>query len=218
MASKAAQSRAISIYQDSIARVSRRIGRQAAKRIAVITGNPAYDTPAIRDAVRQIILNGLIDADSSRPLPGIVNEMIVTTMEPLLPEGTTTIQFVEASTIAYKQLEAAITRALLTKKMVERESILAGAAVDLQASRVEETRASIIDGTASVWANGKQQTVSNRVGSKATDYYWERITEPGACKWCTSIAPRKTSIYEAFPRHNHDRCTRRLVRGSLGGI
>lgn len=214
MASRAAQNRAISLYQNALGRVSRRIGQQTAARLQRAASSPAYDEESLRALVRRGVLNGLADQDSARPLPGIVNSLLVVTMQPLLPEATTAVTFSEPREIAFKQLEKAITRALAAKKRTEREEIIAGAAVDLQAARVEATRAAIVAGTAPCWAAGERLQANQR-SKQPEQYHWQRVLEPGACSWCSSIVPQKTAISHDFSRHEHDRCTRRLVRGAL---
>lgn len=214
---KLKQTRAISIYQNTLARVSTRTGRIAASRLKQALANPAYDTAMIRDLVRSDILDGLKDADSSRPLPEIINELVVSTMNPLLPQGTTTVQFVEPGDVAWASLEKAITRAMDSKKTVERREILAGAATDLTAARVEATRDAVIDGTAMVYAAGKTLLTANGRTAQPTAFHWKRVPEAGACDWCTSIVEQETPIDAPFKRHDHDRCTRRLVKGALNG-
>ena len=214
---KLKQTRAISIYQNTLARVSTRTGRIAASKLKQALANPAYDTAMIRDLVRSDILDGLKDADSSRPLPEIINELVVSTMNPLLPPDTTTIQFVEPDDVAWASLEKAITRAMESKKTVERREILAGAATDLTAARVEATRDAVIDGTATVYAAGKTLLAADGRTTQPSAFHWKRVPEAGACDWCTSIVEQETAIGAPFKRHDHDRCTRRLVKGALNG-
>ena len=212
---KLKQTRSISIYQNSLARVSTRVGRVAARRLKQALANPAYDTTMVRETVRSEILAGLKDADSSRPLPEIINELVVSTMNPLLPPDTTTVQFVEPDNIAFASLEKAITRAMDSKKTVERREILAGAATDLTAARVEATRDAVIDGTATVYAAGKTLLSSDGRIAQPAAFHWRRVPESGACDWCTSIVEQETPINSPFKRHDHCRCTRRLVKGVL---
>ena len=212
---KLKQTRSISIYQNSIARVSTRVGRAAASRLKQALANPAYDTTMVREMVRSEILDGLKDVDSSRPLPEIINELVVSTMNPLLPPDTTTVQFVEPDDIAFASLEKAITRAMDSKKTVERREILAGAATDLTAARVEATRDAVIDGTATVYAAGKTLLAADGRIAQPGACHWKRVPEAGACDWCTSIVEQETPIGSPFKRHDHCRCTRRLVKGVL---
>lgn len=214
---KLKQTRAISIYQNALARVSTRIGRTAASSLKQAIANPAYDTSMIRELVRGEILAGLKDADSSRPLPEIINELVVSTMNPLLPQGTTTVQFVEPGDVAWASLEKAITRAMDSKKTVERREILAGAATYLTSARVEATRDAVIDGTAIVYAAGETLLAADSRTTQPVNFHWKRVPEAGACDWCTSIVEQETAIGSAFKRHDHCRCTRRLVKGALNG-
>lgn len=214
---KLKQTRSISIYQNALGRVSTRIGRVSASRLKQALANPAYDTSMIREMVRGEILDGLKDSDSSRPLPEIINELVVSTMNPLLPPDTTTIQFVEPDDVAWASLEKAITRAMESKKTVERREILAGAATDLTAARVEATRDAVIAGTAVVYAAGKTLLAADGRTTQPSAFHWKRVPEAGACDWCTSIVEQETAIGAPFKRHDHDRCTRRLVKGALNG-
>lgn len=214
---KLKQTRSISIYQNALGRVSTRLGRVAASRLKQALANPAYDTTMVREMVRSEILDGLKDTDSSRPLPEIINELVVSTMNPLLPPDTTTIQFVEPDNVAWASLEKAITRAMDSKKTVERREILAGAATDLTASRVEATRDAVINGTATVYAAGKTLLSADGRAAQPGAFHWKRVPEAGACDWCTSIVEQETPIGSPFKRHDHCRCTRRLVKGALNG-
>lgn len=214
---KLKQTRAISIYQNTLARVSTRTGRIAASKLKQALANPAYDTSMIREMVRGEILDGLKDVDSSRPLPEIINELVVSTMNPVLPPDTTTIQFVEPDDVAWASLEKAITRAIGSKKTVERREILAGAATDLTAARVEATRDAVIAGTATVYANGETLLAADSRTAQPSAFRWKRVPEAGACDWCTSIVEQETAVGSPFKRHDHCRCTRRLVKGALNG-
>ena len=214
---KLKQTMSISIYQNALGRVSTRLGRVAASRLKQALANPAYDTTMVREMVRSEILDGLKDTDSSRPLPEIINELVVSTMNPLLPPDTTTIQFVEPDDVAWASLEKAITRAIDSKKTVERREILAGAATDLTAARVEATRGAVIDGTATVYAAGKTLLAADGRTAQPVVFHWKRVPEAGACDWCTTIVEQETPIGSPFKRHDHCRCTRRLVKGALNG-
>ena len=207
----AAQKRAVGLWQTALERQGRSAARAFTRFLEEVKQNPGWTQPAIRDGLKTIFLA------YSGDLGSVMNKTLVATMASVLPAHTTSVDFVSESGWEDRLNEAA-TRCLQQRTVSAAAEVMRVALIDHAAAGLEATQQHLLAvGPKTVRVSGQErvfvQEAQPRTGSKLM---WERVHEPGACRWCTSEVWQLQEQGWAFSRHHGDRCTRRLVSRPAG--
>ena len=207
----AAQKRAIGLWQTALEQKGNAAARRFTKLLAEARKNPAWTEQALRDALKSIFLS------YSAELGGPMNAALLASVAAVLPAGTTSVDFQQEEGWE-EAMNTAAARALQQKTPADGAEVMRVALIDHATSQLETTQQHFLEpGPKTVRVNGEETVYINksqpRVGTKLM---WERVHEPGACKWCTQEVWQLQEQSWAFSKHHGDRCTRRLVTRPVG--
>lgn len=208
----AAQKRAIGLWQTALEQKGNAAARRFTKLLAEARKNPAaWNEQATRDALKSIFLA------YSAELGGPMNAALLASVAALLPFGTTSVNFKQEDGWE-EAMNAAAARALQQKTPAAGAEIMRVALIDHATSQLEATQKHLLEpGPKTVRVNGEETVYINKAqASGGTKLMWERVHEPGACKWCTQEVWQLQEQGWSFSKHHGDRCTRRLVTRPVG--
>ena len=203
----AAQKRAIGIWQTALEQKGNAAARSFTKLLADARKNPAaWNEQSMRDALKSIFLA------YSAELGGPMNAVLLASVAAVLPAGTTSVDFKQEEDWQEAMNEAS-ARALQQKTPAEGAEVMRVALIDHATNQLESTQQHLLEpGPKTVRVNGKENVYINKAAQRGgTKLMWERVTEPGACKWCTQEVWQLQEQGWSFSKHHGDRCTRRLV-------
>ena len=208
----AAQKRAIGLWQTALEQKGNAASRRFTKLLADARKNPAaWTEQAARDALKSIFLA------YSAELGGPMNAALLASVAAVLPVGTTSVDFKQEEGWEEAMNEAA-ARALQQKTPAEGAEVMRVALIDHATNQLEATQQHFLEpGPKTVRVNDKETVYINKSQARGgTKLMWERVHEPGACRWCTSEVWQLQEQSWGFSKHHGDRCTRRLVTRPAG--
>ena len=208
----AAQKRAIGLWQTALEQKGSQAARRFTKLLAEARKNQAaWNDQSMRDALKSIFLA------YSAELGGPMNAALLASVAAVLPVGTTSVNFQQDEGWEEAMNEAA-ARALQQKTPAAGAEVMRVALIDHATNQLEATQQHFVEpGPKTVRVNGDETVYINKAQPRGgTKLMWERVHEPGACKWCTSEVWQLQEQGWAFSRHHGDRCTRRLVTRPVG--
>lgn len=207
----AAQKRAIGLWQTALEQKGNSAARRFTKLLADARTNPAWTEQSLRDALKSIFLS------YSAELGGPMNAVLLASVAAVLPVGTTSVDFQQEKGWE-EALNEAAARAFQQKTPAEGAEVMRVALIDHATAQLEATQQHLLEpGPKTVRVKGKETVYINKSqASSGTKLMWERVSEPGACHWCTSEVWQLQEQGWSFSKHHGDRCTRRLVTRPAG--